>query len=314
MPLRAAIGLDDLRHFFLVAEAGGVSAAARRFGVSKATLSRAIARLEDRAGGPLFDRVSKGVLLTQAGQTLLEAARQATEAGSLADEVLRAVTEEPQGTLRIAASALSGQQFLGPVVARLTAEYPKVTTRIQVTAAGPDPLAEDLDLVLRLGRPEAPYLIARRIIGTRMKLYCGPDFAARHPVTDPDGVRRLPRISIDVPGAPRDWVLSGPGGQRLTFDAAPSVYAGDPTVALGLIRADAGITLLPEIFGADQVQRGQAVAVLPDYEAGEIEIFAVFPPQRSKVPAVRVFIDYLIAYAEEFSRERPAVLSSSAEA
>lgn len=304
MPMRSAIGLDDLRLFFLVAESGGVSAAARQFGLSKATLSRAIARLEDRARSPLFDRVSSGVQLTAAGHTLMDAARKATEAGSAADEVLRAVTEEPRGHLRVAASALSGQYLLGPVVARLTADFPQVTTHIRVAAAGPDPLADDLDLVLRLGRPQEPYLIARRIARTPMKLYCGPAFAQAHPVDDAESVRLMPRVCIDAPGVPVDWHLRHAGGQDVSLTAPPAIMAGDPTVALGLVGAGAGITMLPALFGDEQVERGEAAAVLPSHDMGTIEIFAVFPPRRSSVPAVRVFIDYLIAYAETLNGRR----------
>ncbi len=303
MPLSSAIGLDDLRHVFLIAEAGGVSAAARTFGVSKATLSSALTRLEDRAHGPLFDRMSTGVRLTPAGETLLAAARQATEAGSAADEALRAVTEEPRGLLRVAASALSGQQLLGPTLARRTRDYPQVTARIAVTAAGPDRLEDNLDLVLRLGRPDKPYLIARRIVGTRMKLYCGQSLAAAHDVTDPASVEDLPRVCIDVPGAPVDWHMRAEAGPPLVLDAPPRAYVGDPTVALGLIRAGAGMAMLPALFGDAQVARGEIAVVLPGHDMGLIEIFAVFPPRRASIPAVRVFIDYLIAQAQQMTGE-----------
>ena len=298
MPMRSAVSLDDLRHFYLISEVGGISAAARQFGVSKATLSRALARLEESAGGPLFDRVSGGVRLTAAGETLMEAARRATEAGSAADEVLRSVTEEPSGTLRVAGSALSGQYLLGPAVARLTRDYPKVTARIHVTAAGPDPLAEDFDLVLRLGRPEEPYLIARRVAATPMKLYCGVGFAETHPVDEPTKVVGLPRVCIDVPGAPRDWRLKGPGKADLVFDTPPRVLVGDPTVALGMIRSGAGVTMLPMLFGDEQVRRGDVMQVLPEFSMGNVEIFAVFPPRRSSIPAVRVLIDYLVEHSQ----------------
>jgi DNA-binding transcriptional LysR family regulator len=297
MPMQSPIGLDDLRHFFLIAEAGGVSAAARRFDISKATLSRAIARLEDQAKGPLFDRLSTGLQLTQAGEALMDAARQATEAGSSAENVLRTVIEEPQGALRVAASALSAQYLVSPVLARLTADYPLVTAHIKVTADGPDPLAEDLDLVLQLGRPQEPYLIARRIIGTPMKLYCGPDFAASHPVDDPQAVTELIRVCVDVPGTSHEWTLTGQDGVPVRFDKTPSVFAGDPSVALGLVRSGAGVTLLPALYGDMQVRRGDVVPVLPGHEAPAVEIFAVFPPRRSSVPAVRIFIDSLIEYA-----------------
>jgi len=306
MPMRAAIGLDDLRYFYLISEAGGVSAATRQFGVPKATLSRALARLEDRAGGPLFDRVNRGVRLTAAGETLLDAARRATEAGSIADEVLRAVTEEPQGLLRVAASALSGQHLLGPVVARLTCDYPNVTVRVDVSAAGPDPLADDLDLVLRLGRPDAPYLIARRVASTPMKLYCGKEFAQAHPIENENEVCSFPRVCIDVPGAPKDWVLVGSEGKHITFDTPPTIYVGDPTVALGMIRGGGGITMLPALFGDMQVDRGDAVPVLPDFAMGEIEIFAVFPPRRSQIPAVRKLIEYLVQHATQVQKTHEA--------
>ncbi len=300
MPMRSAIGLDDLRNFYLIAEAGGVSAAQRQFGIPKATLSRALTRLEKRARGPLFDRVSRGVRLTSAGETLLDAARRATEAGSQADELLRAVTEEPRGTLRVAASALSGQHLLGPVVARLTKNFPEVRARIEVTGAGPDPLAEDLDMVLRLGRPKEPYLIARRIASTPMQLYCGAEFARTNPIDDPSRIVSLPRICIDVPGAPQDWHLSsGDGKQRLVFNTPPQISVGDPTVALGMIASGAGLTMLPALFGDEQVRRGGVVQVLPQMRMGNIEIFAVFPPRRSSIPAVRLLIDYLVEYAQE---------------
>ena len=299
MLMRSAIGLDDLRHFYLVAEAGSVSSAARQFGISKATLSRALARLEGKAGGPLFDRVSSGVLLTPAGETLLDAARQATEAGSTADEVLRAVTEEPAGTLRIAASALSGQHLLGPVIARLTRNYPKVTARVRVAASGPDPLSDDLDLVLRLGRPDEPYLIARKIASTPMRLYCGVEFAEAQDVDSPETVADAPRVCVDVAGAPSVWHLTGPDGAGLTIESPPRVLVGDPTVALGMIGAGAGITMLPGLFGDEQVRRGNAAHVLPEFTMGNIEIFAVFPPRRSSIPAVRVLIDYLVEAASQ---------------
>ncbi|MDX8351810.1 LysR family transcriptional regulator [Cognatiyoonia sp. IB215182] len=300
MPMRSAIGLDDLRNFYLIAEAGGVSAAQRQFGISKATLSRALSRLEERARGHLFDRVSTGLRLTAAGETLLDVARRATQAGSQADELLRAVTEQPRGTLRVAASALSGQYLLGPVVARLTAEFPKVKAHIEVAGSGPDPLTEDLDVVLRLGRPEEPYLIAKRIVSTPMRLYCGTEFARSNPVDDLSEIVHLPRVCIDVPGVPRDWVLSDDSDStKLVFDTPPQISVGDPTVALGMIASGAGIAMLPARFGDEQVRGGGVVSILPEFSMGNIEIFAVFPPRRSSIPSVRLLIDYLVEHAQQ---------------
>ncbi|MFQ6547684.1 LysR family transcriptional regulator [Aestuariibius sp. 2305UL40-4] len=294
MPLNGIASLDDLRLFWMIHEAGSISAAARRFGTSKARLSRSLARLEDEVGMPLFDRMSTGLKITQTGELLLPAAEEATRAGSRAEDLLRRAQATPQGHLRIAASALSAQQILGPVLAQMSVEFPEVTPMVQISALGPDPLAEDLDLVLRLGRPEEPYLIARRILGSHFRLYASATDARITDLADPEAVASLGRIVIDVPGAPRDWILTGPDDAPLVLDGPPICLVEDPTVALGILRAGRGVAFLPAIFGEPRVAAGDFRRALPDHEGPPIEVYASFPPKRASVPAVRAFIDLLV--------------------
>lgn len=294
MPASADASLDDLRLMLMLHDAGSLSAAAARFGMAKATLSRALGRLEEQAGMALFDRTRAGLQLTQAGRALLPAAEAATRAGAEAENVIKKVRGTPHGELRLAASALSGQQLLGPVLARMHALYPEVRPVVRVTGLGPDPLAEDLDLVLRLGRPAEPYLIARRIIGAPLRLYAGNRASERHDLSDPESVPALGRIIIDVPGSPTVWRLSDASGEALSFDSPPICMVGDPTVALGLLSAGAGVAFLPSIYGETHVAQGELVRVLPDLEGPEVEIYASFPPKRASVPAVRAFIDLLV--------------------
>jgi DNA-binding transcriptional LysR family regulator len=301
MPLQDPISTDDLRAFFLIAEAGGISAAARRFGGSKTSMSRALAKLEATAGSPLFDRVSGGLRLTPIGETLLDAARAATRAGSDAAEALRAAQGEPSGPLRIAASALSGQQLLGPVLARMARLHPEVRASVAVTAHGPDPLAEDLDVVLRLGRPEEPYLIARRIVASPLRLYVGAKAAWTGELRDPAAVEGLGRIVVGVPGSPEVWGLSDAEGREVRMASAPLVTVGDPTVALGILRAGAGVAFLPSVYGEPRVKGGDFMRVLPEHEGPTVEVYASFPPRRASVPAVRAFIDLLVEASREMS-------------
>lgn len=286
-------GLDDLFYFHLVRSAGSISAASRDNGVSKATLSRALSRLEAVAEAPLFDRVGTGLKLTQAGGSLIEAAEAATQALAQAEEVLRAAHGKPQGPLRIAASALSAQQLLGPVLAELHRRYPDVRPHVSVTGMGPDPLTEDLDVVLRLGRPEAPYLIARRIVHAPLQLYVSARSQTVIDLDDPASVEAAGRISIDVPGLARDWVLHDEAGKTLRLQSEPMAVVGDPTVALGILRSGHGVAFLPSLYGEPRVAAGDFVRALPAFEGPRIEIFASFPPRRASVPAVRVFIDLL---------------------
>lgn len=302
MPLSERVSVDDLRLFFLLHEAGGITAANRRFGVPKATLSRALARLEETAGMPLFDRISNGLKLTQAGESLLGSAHAVTQAGSDAEEILRSAKGEPSGLLRVAASALSAQQLLGPVLARISQRYPRIEPSVSVTALGPDPLAEELDVVLRLGRPEEPYLIARRIMTTKLRLYVSAELGDDVDLEGPDAVEALGRIIINVPGSPHDWTLADADGQSLNMVSKPMCMVGDPTVALGVLRSGAGVTLLPAAFGEPRVQRGELKGALPRFAGPGVEIFASFPPRRASVPAVRAFLDLLLEVGNEMPR------------
>ncbi len=300
MSFTNATGLDDLRCFFCVADSGGISAAARRFGLSKATLSRALARLEAQAGTPLVDRIGTGVRLTHAGEALFEAARDAASAGARADEILRAASREPGGTIRIATNALVGHLYLAPVLAQMVRDFPKVHPRIEITSADPDPLAEDIDLVLRVDRPAEPYLVARKIAESPMKLYGPAGFASRFDLTDPDVVATLPRVRIGTIGTPPDWVLTDGKGGRIVMGTDPVVTVTDPAVTLGLISAGAGVALLPSLADKVWVRGGDTVAILPGWSAGNVEVFAVFPPGRTRVPAVRNLIDYVLRSARAF--------------
>ncbi|MFQ6546526.1 LysR family transcriptional regulator [Aestuariibius sp. 2305UL40-4] len=291
------ISTDDLRLFFYICEEGSLTGAARRCGVSKATLSRALSRLEEAANVPLFDRLSTGLRPTQAGMGLFETARIVAQAGTDAEEIVRIANGTPRGTLRIAASALSAQQILGPVLAEMAVRYPEVRTTVETGASGPDPLAEDLDVVIRLGRPEEPYLIARRILRSPLRLYGARRLADTADLTDPAVVATLPRIVIGVPGSPEIWRLTGPGGRTIELADHEVCRVSDPGIALGILRSGAGLALLPEIFGRHGTASGDFVTVLPDYTGPEISGFASFPPRRASIPAVRVFIDLLVAHA-----------------
>lgn len=290
-------GLDDLRDFALIADAGGISAASRKFGVPKASLSRSLARLEAAAGLALFDRAGRRLRMTPAGDNLRPTADAVLALMHEAEEILRSASSAPRGVLRIAASALGGQQLLSPVVAKFAADYPQVRTELVVTGLGPDPLVEELDLVLRVGRPSQPYLVARRILGATLRLYASADTDAA--LSDPAAIEALGRIVIDVEGVPSDWVLRGPGGRELRLMAPPMALVGDPAVALSILEAGRGVALLPDSYGDPAAKKGRLSAILPEFCGPEVEIYAVMPPGRARVPAVRAFLDVLYRYARE---------------
>ncbi|WP_404404746.1 LysR family transcriptional regulator [Pelagibacterium halotolerans] len=280
--------IEDVCTFGLIAAAGGLSAAARRFGHSKASLSRSLARLEAAAGSPLFDRMARGLRLTPLGETLRPAAEAAIEASRQADEVLRRGQSEPSGPLRVAASALLGEHILAPVLAEIARRYPKVRTELRVSSLGPDPLAENLDVVLRLGRPHEPHLVAKRVLASNLALFVPA--ASEIGPNDIGAIAAQGRLVVDVEGVPQNWELTN-GKETLVLDSPPRLVVEDPAVAVSVLRAGEGIAFLPQLYGEHLVSAQTLARVLPDWSGPVVEVYASMPPRRATVPAVRVFLD-----------------------
>ncbi|MCX2723039.1 LysR family transcriptional regulator [Roseibium salinum] len=295
----AEFDLNDLHGFGLIASAGGLSPASRRFGIPKATLSRSLHRIETAAGAPLFDRVGRGLRLTPLGARLLPTAESALTLFSTADEAMRAGQGEPNGPLRIAASALTGQKLLAPVLAKLAERYPGVNASLQVMSHGPDPVVEELDVVIRVGRPSEPYLVARKLVGSPLALYAFRTRAAEIDLSDPDAVEALGRIHIAIDEFPHAWELTNPQGERVRLTSKPLVAVSEPTVALGILSAGPGVAFLPMLYAEPLARAGVLVRALPGYTGPEMELFAALPPKRSNVPAVRVFLDLLVRHVTE---------------
>ncbi|WP_026986626.1 LysR family transcriptional regulator [Fodinicurvata fenggangensis] len=296
--------LNDLRLFGLIASTEGLSSASRRFGIPKASLSRALHRLEQAAGAPLFDRVNRGLRLTPLGTSLLPTAEAAVSLMLDADEALRVSKEEPQGPLRIAVSALSGQTLLAPVIARLARNHPKVRTELKITSGGPDPVAEQLDVVIRIGRPSEPYLVSRRIISSPLALYTLRAQTRDGALERPEDVEALGRIVTDVDDVARDWVLRNRKGHEIRMTSEPLILLSDPSVALSLLSAGTGVAFLPRLYADPLVRDGTLVRALSDYTGPEVELYASLPPRRSSVPAVRAFLDLLVQHTARLERAR----------
>ena len=290
--------LDDLRAFAQIASAGGISAAARRYDEPKANLARALARLEDAASLALFDRVGRGLRLTAFGESLLDSGERALRLDQEIDAVRRASSAEPSGPLRVAASALTGVQIVTPVLARIAASHPAVRSSLAVSGDAPDPFDDELDVVLRIGRPEAPDLVSRRVLSGTLGLYASTALAGSVDVEDPESVAELERIVIAADGVPAHWTLVDGEGREVTLESPPILAVGDPMIAFALLRRDVGTAFLPDVYAEPLVAAGELRRLLPGHAGPAIEIYVCFPPRRSSVPAVRLFIDLVVAECE----------------
>ena len=183
-----------LATFVEVADAASFSGAARILGTTTATVSRSIAKLEESIGSRLFHRTTRRVSLTTAGTALYQRAAAHVRALAHATKELPEQQNEPAGTLKLTAPYDLGATFLGSVIARFIALYPKVQVQAEFGSRVVDLAAEGFDIALRgdTGKHKDTSLTARRLV-TRgeLNLYASPSYlptrgapaVSRHPIT-----------------------------------------------------------------------------------------------------------------------------------
>jgi molybdate transport repressor ModE-like protein len=173
---------DGAQLFLTVAEAGSLSAAARKLGMTQPTMSRKLAELESALGEPLFERDRSGVVLTEFGQRLLEPARQmaqwAAELSSVAEH-----RSEPHGVVKITVPPGIGHMFLTPWAARLRVQVPQIDVHVLSTVRPLDMVRREADIALRLDGASEDCVAG---VDLTLSAYAAESYAAtRQQVTDP---------------------------------------------------------------------------------------------------------------------------------
>ncbi len=292
-PENGMIDLDDLRTFVAVAREGSFVAASRRTGVPTSTVSRSIARLEERLGAKLLYRTSRHVSPTVEGERLLGRVAPLIDSLAAIAEGTRERSAEPVGRLRVTAPVVSGSGWIGKGLIAFAEAHPRVRVELHLTNEVVDLVAEGFDLGFRAGPIEDRGLVARKIVSTSYVLAASPAFVARAL----GGRTTLTRVDIETLPA----VLHREGA-RWTFVAAEGkttiapherFVADDPRVAveaaaqgLGIVRA--ATSLLP---GRDLVTLTTELGTLAPRA-----IYAVHPGRAPR--RVRLAIDFLARRAE----------------
>ncbi len=281
--------IEDIQAFVAVADAGGLTPAASRLGVSKSIVSRRIARLEKTLRARLLTRTTRGTSLTEAGATFREhATRIASEADAARDAI--ATDGKVRGRLRIAAPMSFGATHFAPVLAELATRHPELQIQTSYSDRRVDLLTEGFDAAIRLGQLDESNLVARRIATFGGSLVASPAYLARHPVPrtpeDLAAHESVARVNEVWPLVHDGQALSIHPRARFTTDNGAALV---PAVLAGL-----GIALLPTFLVSEHIASGAMTVVLPDYPMPEAGVYVVRPPGGSAPCKVRALIDILV--------------------
>jgi DNA-binding transcriptional LysR family regulator len=284
--------LEELSAFLKVVDAGSFLAAADNLGVSRSTLRRRVGALEARAGVPLLESTSSGVVLTEAGRALQNRGKTMIEEASALISSVREIGKEPAGTLRVMLPVGLPPHILSPLLALLRYRLPKLTMHVSFSN---DPISEsiiDVDCMVHFGNdaPTGPYL-SFELRRTRQWLVASREYLDKHGT--PTSIEKLQEHELIAWQAPAEDPCIWPTMQGATFRVSPRVVATDVHFLRRCCLEGLGIGYLPDVMIPDPAMVNDTlVPVLPDIVGRERMLRLSAPKALAEVPKIKVVLEY----------------------
>lgn len=277
--------------FARVVEHRSFSAAAAAIGVSKATVSKAIARLEVRLGTSLFHRTSRKLTLTDSGRALAERARRIVAEAEQAEEAARAAAATPEGLVRVAAPMTFGTLHLAPLLTEFLTTHPGIAIELHLSDARVDIVAEGFDVALRIAALPDSSLRARRLCAIVGHCVAAPAYLAAHGEPRRPGELAAHRCLVYL-NAPV-WRFAGPDGADFSIRPEGPLATNSGDAMLPLLRAGLGVAMLPDFIVEDDLASGRLVSILKDWMPPPIALHLLTPPGTLRPARVEALIAFL---------------------
>jgi DNA-binding transcriptional LysR family regulator len=301
--------VNNIRMFIRVYELGSMSAAARDQRTSPAVASARISELEKHLGVRLFSRTTRSLQPTENGRIFYDGARRVLEAIDDAEAAVMDVTQNPRGTIFVAAPLGIGRRLIAPRVPAFKDQYPQIDVRLRLSDRGVDVVAEGIDVAFHLGLLEDSTLKVRTIADCPRLLCAAPAYIARRgmPVDGEALVRdKHDCLNLRFPGAKEfQWTLQTPEGPR-RFEISGPFESDDGDVLTGWALDGRGIVLKPLFEVAEHLRSGALVPVATATPPLPVQLSALSQHRRLKDPKVQLFTDYMSAQIRDDLRKTAA--------
>jgi DNA-binding transcriptional LysR family regulator len=309
---------DDLTIFIRVAELGNMSEAAREQGLTPQAISIAVSRLEEKLNTRLFERSTRSIRLSEAGERLLPFALNIVQELDFAVQTLQTEQDSLEGSLHIGMPADFSQQTFLNLAKAFKARYNNVTISMYVSDSIQNFQDQPLDLIFRYGQPKDSALYAKKLLDVRRVLVASPDYIDQHgsPSSLNDlhqhaclAIQRQDRMYVN-------WQFNNLGyhqGNKLSLktdlppnwsqvvEIKPVYFANDGSIIRKLALRGEGITYKSNLDCERDIQAGKLVQVLPTIPGEDASLYVLYSDRKHQLERVRKFLTFSTDYFSHFS-------------
>ncbi|MHA7776349.1 LysR family transcriptional regulator [Roseibium sp. M-1] len=288
--------ITRMRCFIQVVDSNGFSAAAREMGRSKALVSKYVGELEDELGVRLLNRTTRQVSMTEVGEAYY---KEAVEILQRIDDLQASVQsshQEVRGRLRVSAPRSMGDDLLNRAMMHFLVRYPEINLDLRLEDRFVDLVEEGFDLAVRVTQLEDSSLIARRIAPFRTVVCATAEVIERF---------GAPKVPADLASRPciidtnyrykQNWAFQK-NGERLSVAVKGPLEVNSAAAAREAALCGLGFLRTPFFFVSEDIENGNFIVLLEDFEEPMRGIHAVYPHRRHLSAKVRAFVDFLVEW------------------
>ncbi|WP_284077569.1 LysR family transcriptional regulator [Herbaspirillum aquaticum] len=275
-------------------ETGSFSAAARRLQVGQPAVSKAIAQLEERLQARLLLRSTRGLTPTEAGQAYYESAKRAIAMADEADSVVRGVSADLVGKLRVSAAVTFTRLHVIPHIKRFMERHPQLEIEVVLDDRHIDLLENGIDIALRMGNLGDSSMTARRVATGRRMVVATPAYLAQRgvPQKPADLVHHEAVVYLSDAGGATTWSFERDSAEvSVTVSGHLRVSAAEGVRAA--VCADVGVAIVSEWMFAPELARGTVCQLLPEWSLPTIDVWALYPSGRLASAKARAFAAFV---------------------
>ncbi|KYF50026.1 LysR family transcriptional regulator [Sorangium cellulosum] len=288
--------LNEILVFMAVVDEGSFIAGGQAMGLTRSAAGKAVNRLEDRLGVRLLNRTTRSLSLTDEGRVFYERGLQILAAVDDAEASVAGPSGTPRGLLRLTVPDAFGRLVVLPLLRRYLETWPEMKMEVSFTDRQADIIEEGFDLAVRIGEaPPDTRLVSRVVARYKAVLCASPSYVAQR--GEPLSIDELAghdRLIFSSRNRRQSWRFLGDDGSWVKAQGRSRLRLDSGEALRDAAVAGLGIAFLPDFLVAADLAAGRLQQVLPDLDAGDVKIVAIYPTRRLLEPRVRRFLDLMV--------------------